>query len=193
MTSSTGETPAQRMIGRQLRSRLDLLKETSVEEYSDDYGQPNCRFHSGDAVMARDFRKPHLTQWTPGVVIQPKGSRACLVQVDQGKITLHVDHLRRRANEVRFTDPVEVPIWAYADTEGEGDDDSSQDYNSFVNEEDDEFEVRDGAAEAMSQAAELRNVIPAEVAPKATMPAQADCLKQSRNLRTSSDDPRGTI
>ena len=58
MTSSTGETPARRMIGRELRSKLDLSKEASVREDCDDQ---NCRFKLGDAVMARDFHERRLT------------------------------------------------------------------------------------------------------------------------------------
>ena len=59
------------------------------------------------------------------------------MQVDQGIVTRHVDHLRRRSEKVNFGNPTEVPIWAYMDTEDSTDEvqSDSEIYESFSDNE----------------------------------------------------------
>lgn len=102
---STGMTPARLMLGRDLRSRLDLIvpprvsKNSLSEEKNDNVSisKANGRiFNIGQKVWVKCFdnRKPY---WSKGVIISKIGNRMYMVHlVDQGvKCRRHVDQLRR--------------------------------------------------------------------------------------------------
>ncbi|XP_028968852.1 uncharacterized protein K02A2.6-like, partial [Galendromus occidentalis] len=73
VSSSTGESPSSRMIGRELRSRLDLLQE--VPRISD-RADEKAKFRVGDPVIVRDYRS-RKPKWIAGKVVKNHGTRIC--------------------------------------------------------------------------------------------------------------------
>ena len=91
MTSASGSSPALRMLGRELRTKLDLLKERPPRKTF------NCppKFSVGEAVMTRDYRssKP---KWIPGRISRVCGTRICEVKVPIGTWKRHFEQIRKR-------------------------------------------------------------------------------------------------
>ena len=94
--SSTGETPAARMIGRELRSRLDLLQEVPEKH---EFDAANPKFEVGQPVMVRDYRQRHAP-WIAGRVRTQRGTRICQVEVPDGSWNRHYEQMRSRAETV---------------------------------------------------------------------------------------------
>ena len=106
----TGVAPAQLLMKRHLRSRLDAIRpdiKTKVDEkivirQNDDPRQRQCRdFQAGDAILAKNHG--HGDAWVPGRVIRKTGPISYDVEVVIGTRCLqwkrHVDHLRRRPDD----------------------------------------------------------------------------------------------
>lgn len=91
--SSTGETPAARMIGRQLRSRLDCLRGCENQTSSFD---ENSKFEVNQPVMVRDYRSRNPT-WIPGRIKKQCGTRICEVNVPNGVWKRHFEQMRPRS------------------------------------------------------------------------------------------------
>ncbi|XP_028968976.1 uncharacterized protein K02A2.6-like, partial [Galendromus occidentalis] len=72
MSSAAGESPACRMLGRELRSKLDLLKEQPSEHTFTD----SPKFMVGETVMARNYQTSG-PKWFPGRIARNCGSRIC--------------------------------------------------------------------------------------------------------------------
>ncbi|XP_043235721.1 uncharacterized protein K02A2.6-like [Amphibalanus amphitrite] len=96
--ATTGRTPSELMLGRQLRTRLDLLKpdltsqiqnkqQTQVERR---HGQPR-QVAIGDAVLARDYRG--RGKWAEGEVMDVVGTKHYLVQVHDQVWKRHINQL----------------------------------------------------------------------------------------------------
>ena len=77
--STTGQSPAELMFGRQLSTRLDLLhpnvqekvlkKQDKQKKYFD--GSPKERkFSRGDDVYIRNFSQGNIVKWIPGVIVK---------------------------------------------------------------------------------------------------------------------------
>ncbi|KAK2575241.1 hypothetical protein KPH14_012756 [Odynerus spinipes] len=82
---STGETPAQRMFGRRLRTRFDLLNKPKVEEAADRQtehfrGGREVEFSKGETVLVRDYRDPGKPKWELAVIRGKPGSRTYICQ-----------------------------------------------------------------------------------------------------------------
>lgn len=92
MISATGDSPVVRMLGPEMRSRLDLLKEQPAKRTFDDSG----KFAVGDPVMARDYRSTG-EKWIPGKVMRKCGTRICDVKVPNGVWRRHCEQMRRVA------------------------------------------------------------------------------------------------
>ena len=93
MVSSTGQTPAALMLGRVLRSKLDLIREPPTEHPVENTTR---KFAVGEPVIVRDYRsaKP---KWIPGRVTRHRGSVICDVSVPQGTWKRHYNQIRRRS------------------------------------------------------------------------------------------------
>ena len=106
--TTTGIPPAQLLMGRRLRSRLDrLFPDTSqrVEEkqakqaLQHDTSKPLRTFKVNDTVYVKDFSTASPT-WIPGKVVKVTGPLSYHVELQTGRIVRrHVDAVRRR--EVR--------------------------------------------------------------------------------------------
>lgn len=92
MSSGSGESPARRMLGRELRSRLDLLQEIPKETVASDCVS---KFDIGQPVIVRDYRSAK-SKWIPGRIMRNRGTRVCEVKVPQGSWTCHYEQIRPR-------------------------------------------------------------------------------------------------
>lgn len=98
--STTGETPARLMVGRNLRSRLDLLnprgglkgrvvkaavRETVAnrqQKQREAYkGRANRTFAVNDVVLTKDYSRPGKVSWTKGIIVSKLGRQTYLCSV----------------------------------------------------------------------------------------------------------------
>jgi len=93
--STTGTTPSNLFIGRELRSRLDLLKPEDVQNKNriTRSVKPNRKFQMGDKVLFRVYGETR--KWKHGVVNKTLGCLHYLIKVDGVVHKRHIDQLRR--------------------------------------------------------------------------------------------------
>ena len=100
--ATTGVTPSSLMLGRELRTRLDLVmpevaervhtKQTQQKEYHDRHSQAQ-KLDVNQPVWARSFREG--PQWVAVVVQDRLGPVSYLIRLDDGSLwRRHIDHLR---------------------------------------------------------------------------------------------------
>ena len=102
--TTTGHTPAELMMGRQLCSHLTLVRPSIAMQVSanqqrqkDDHdrGSRGKHFKEGDPVYVRDF--PAGKSWLPGQVKEVQGQSSVVVELDDSRVVRrHVDHARYR-------------------------------------------------------------------------------------------------
>ena len=111
--ATTGVSPAELFLKRNLRTRLDLLhpsvqtqvteKQTKQKMYHD-RGSRDCQFEQGQTVLVKNLRG--LPKWLPGKVIERTGPLSYRVQV-QGQIwRRHTDQLLATGESEKVTDSV---------------------------------------------------------------------------------------
>lgn len=116
--ATTGETPAKLLIGRNLRTRLDLLKpDTSsrVRQKQDNMklsrhtGSKVRMFTMGQSVMVRDYRGK--IPWIHATVMSSLGPLTYQVKTDEGGVwRRHVDQMRKSSeNYTESTATVTAP------------------------------------------------------------------------------------
>ena len=103
--STTGETPSKLFLGRQLRTRFDLLlpdvgirvrERQAAQKQQHDSKARSREIPVGSSVTVKDFRNPSV--WKSGVVVQRTGPLSYRVRLDSGQVwRKHVDHLRQVA------------------------------------------------------------------------------------------------
>ena len=121
--STTGVSPAELMLGRKLRNRLDLLwpREsiaTRVLQKQDDQVRNHSRspreisWQPTDPVMARNYSRVG-PKWTPGLVTERTGpvSYRCVLS-DGRQIKRHQDQLHSRLE----SSPVQDSVAVYPDS-----------------------------------------------------------------------------
>ncbi|XP_043218696.1 uncharacterized protein K02A2.6-like [Amphibalanus amphitrite] len=97
--ASTGRTPAELMLGRPLRNRLDLLKPNLASEVREKQQEQVERSQKGtdrtlevgESVLVRDYRGAQ--KWREGDVIERQGSKHYLVQVQDEVWRRHIDQI----------------------------------------------------------------------------------------------------
>ena len=103
--STTGVSPAELLMGRRLRSRLDLIRPNSaalVEAKQQHQKEAHDRtasirtFSEGEAVYARNFSQGE--KWIPGRILKRTGPLSFRIQLEQGQIVWrrHQDQIRKR-------------------------------------------------------------------------------------------------
>ena len=104
---TTNESPAMLFMGRNLPSRLDLMKpdvrrkvEQKKCEVHERRNSVLRKFEPGDSVAVRDYRKNH-TQWTSGTLTAQTGPVSYSEEVSPGVAW------RRNADQLRSSN---VPI-----------------------------------------------------------------------------------
>lgn len=99
--STTGLSPAEMLLGRKLRSTLDLLhpdlqqkvreKQIKQKQYHDNKWQRRC-FQVGDTVLTRNFS--YGPKWIPGFITKVTGPLSYQVMLGDGKtVRRHVDQI----------------------------------------------------------------------------------------------------
>ena len=102
--STTGSSPAQLLFGRQLRSRLDLLRpdlhsrvqqrQEQQKANKDNKARPRS-LSVGDPVLVADL--PSKDTWLPATVVRTLGSRTYELKLSDNRIIRrHIDHIRNR-------------------------------------------------------------------------------------------------
>ena len=105
--TTTGLSPAEMLLGRNLCSRLDLLKpnlEQKVAEkqrrqqFDHDKHSRVRQFSDGEKVFLKNQGRGET--WLPGHIIESSGPVSFKVQLQDGRtISRHQDHLRKRFTE----------------------------------------------------------------------------------------------
>ena len=107
--STTGESPAQLLLGRPLRTRLDLVKPNLNRKMvnqqhqqgikaANEKGRQQRQLVVGDAVMSQDYRGD--LKWRSGLIVKKTGPLMYEVQVAPGIVwRRHIDQLRPTAVE----------------------------------------------------------------------------------------------
>ena len=111
--SSTNKTPAEVMIGRQLRSRFDLLREGPPPAY---IPPDDTEFRVGDPVMAGQYNS--TSNWSRGEVIKLCGKKLALVELPEGVIRRHFNQQFRVLSQFRVSSQFRVlsrSIWTYSE------------------------------------------------------------------------------
>ena len=115
---TTGDTPAKLFLGRQLRTRLDLLRpdctakvsrEQANQQQQHDRSNKLREFTPGDDVLVQDYRHGNKSCWTPGIVSARTGPLSYVVTTAQGgSWRRHVDQMRHGHDSFTITEGDEV-------------------------------------------------------------------------------------
>ena len=106
-SSSTGQSPAELLMNRQLRSRFSLLKPNLASDMTK-YQESQCRSHdrrvqmmefSASETVSVKNNRGGLERWMPGVVVAKKGTLLYLVRCGGHLRYVHADHLRKAVFE----------------------------------------------------------------------------------------------
>ena len=100
---TTGSTPAKLFLGRELRTRLTLIRPNTGEKVLDSQAKQKAthdvhakfrEFYPGDRILIKDLRKENT--WWPGSVAERSGPKSYIVVLNDGRAwKRHLDHLRR--------------------------------------------------------------------------------------------------
>ena len=104
--STTGISPAEMLLGRHLRSRLDLvvpdirskvLKKQQTQIINHDKKARNRTLQVGDTVSVRNF--PSGNGWLPGIIEERSGPLSFQIKLQDGRIVRrHIDHIICRSS-----------------------------------------------------------------------------------------------
>ena len=105
--STTGVSPAELLMGRKLRSHLDLLQpdissqvliKQAAQKAGFDKTSKERTFKIEDPVYVRNFS--HGNKWLSGIITKMHGLRTIEVRLSDGRIVRrHLDHIRYRTND----------------------------------------------------------------------------------------------
>ena len=115
--TTTGLTPAEMLMGRRPKSKLDLLrpdlqatvarKQEKMKEGHDKHARER-QLKPGDYVYVRDFSHNNNQKWLPGVILRKSGPVSHVVKLRDGReFRRHQDHVRLRYEA--GPDPETVP------------------------------------------------------------------------------------
>lgn len=94
--ATTGVSPAELMLKRTIRTRIDLVKSDITSRVMSKQGVDNepVEFLEGELIQAR-FYQNKCCKWKFGEIIRKIGSRMYEILIDDEKHKRHVDQLRR--------------------------------------------------------------------------------------------------
>ena len=105
--STTGQTPAELLMGRRMRTQLDFMKPNLASHVRSNQGRQKAAhdthsrermFDPEQTVFVREC--PNSAKWLPGTVVVSSGPVSYKVQLQDGRILhRHVDHIRARHGE----------------------------------------------------------------------------------------------
>ena len=124
--TTTGQSPAQLLLGRRPRSQLDLLHpdltsrvehKQELEKQRYDKHTTVCQFIPDETVFVRNFGKGD--SWLPGIIVNAPGPHSYNVKLSGNRVVrCHADHIRSRSvdlpaqnpnNDLDDTIPIVVP------------------------------------------------------------------------------------
>ena len=104
---TTGLTPAELLLGRCPRTRLDLLRPNTAERVEERQRQQKQQhdlkakartFREGAAVLMKNFGQGN--RWLPGMIVEFSSPGSFKVCLEDGRLKrCHIDHLRKRLVE----------------------------------------------------------------------------------------------
>ena len=110
--ATTGRTPASLFLGRELRTRLTLLRPNVGEKVMDSQAKQKAthdahakfrEFYPGDRIWVKDCRREHT--WWPGSVAERSGPKSYVVVLNDGRVwKRHLDHIRRDTMDSAIAD-----------------------------------------------------------------------------------------
>ena len=110
---TTGRTPASLFLGRELRTRLTLLRPSTGEKVMDSQAKQKAahdvhvkfrEFYPGDRILVKDLRRENT--WWPGSVAERSGPKSYVVVLDDGRVwKRHLDHIRRDSMDSAVPQP----------------------------------------------------------------------------------------
>ena len=116
--STTGASPAELLLGRRPRTRLDLLRPNTAERVEErqqaqkrkhDSKARERAFKKGDDVFVKNFGSG--SRWLPGKIVNVTGPVSFHVELEDGRQRrCHLDHLRRREVEDDMSQTAEDSI-----------------------------------------------------------------------------------
>lgn len=123
---ATGLSPAMSMFGRQIRSKLDLLKFVPEKpQVQHDFNKKFRSFKVGDRVSVREYIKVNR-KWEFGSITKKLGKYHYLVKLDDGRIwKRHIDQMRTIGDNIKNSGKTRSYNWSY---------DGSQEQNDSGNE-----------------------------------------------------------
>lgn len=111
---STKRTPAKLLLGKEIRTRLHLLRPTPAAQEIDNSrrkqeenfrGRRQINFKNGESVMIRDYSNPNQPGWMRARVKEVLGSRTVLCKLENGRIIKrHVNQMNKlnRADDIKI-------------------------------------------------------------------------------------------
>ena len=112
--STTGIPPAELLLGRRLRSVLDLLKPS----VSGKVEWKQTKIYTKQAHQCRDFVKDDYVyvknfstgpKWLPGKIVNVTGPLSYVIELDNGRLVRrHVDHIRKKL-DIEIPDVSVIP------------------------------------------------------------------------------------
>jgi hypothetical protein len=118
--TTTGQSPAEMLMKRQIRSRLDLARpdlEHRVQNKQQDQKSNHDKrtklreFQTGATVYARNFARG--PKWLPGTVVAELGPLSYRIELVDGRVwRRHVDHIMQRQNDDKTVPniPPDIPL-----------------------------------------------------------------------------------
>ena len=122
--TATRLSPAELLMGRRPRSKLDLLftnMPNKMEQYQQKMiptGKSTRLFKIDDKVFARDFRTSGQT-WLPGKIVKVLSPLFFIIQTTEGTVRRHVDHIQQRFSQhTSESQPKDTEVNDYTDLLG---------------------------------------------------------------------------
>ena len=97
MQTAIGQSPASRMFGREMRTKLDLLRPRVSERGEAPIIRTTLReFEIGDKVLFRDLSRSFSNEWITGDIVNRKGRFAYEIATKKGSVVSRdIDAIRR--------------------------------------------------------------------------------------------------
>jgi transposase InsO family protein len=118
--STTGKTPAEMLLGYNLRTKLDVMKPDLKQSVllKNPGAKEIRRFEVGERVIVQDYRS-RKPQWMEGVILSRLSPVTYSVEIPHGEDFIiwkrHIDQMRRSGGSTKFT-PIENNVILDADT-----------------------------------------------------------------------------
>lgn len=119
--TTTARTPAEMLMGRRPKSRLDLLRpdlrakvvrKQEKQKEGHDLHARERQLKPGDNVYVKNFRSSSNQQWLPGVILTQSGPVSYVVKLIDGRVfRRHQDHVRlRHDKDPEIVSEAELPL-----------------------------------------------------------------------------------